>query len=121
MGKRKSRGDGTGSKKGAPEHFTGFKLTFLASRATAYQLALDSKTVATFYDKVTLDFIAKYGEDEPFNKEFAEDPPDPEDMDVDGEDIDQVPPTKEEAVASAMLFAKLHTVRFLRFIILTLS
>lgn len=113
MGKKRSKSNGITVKKGAPEHFTGFKLAFLASKAIAYQQALDSKTVAVFYDKVTLDFIAKYGEDEPFNKEFAEDPPDPDDVDVDGEDSDNVPPTKEEAAASAVLFAKLRTVRFL--------
>ena len=85
----------------------GFKLAFLTSRMGLYQQSQDSKTVTTFYNKVTLDFIKKYGEDEPFHKELAEDPPDPEDIE---EDEDDPPPSKEEAEASAVIFTKLRTV-----------
>lgn len=61
-----------------------------------------------FYDKVTLDFIAKYGEEEPFNKEPVEDPPELDDIDV-GDD-GPLPLSKEAAEASALLFTKLRTV-----------
>lgn len=111
MAKNKKRKQGEPSKLGAPEHFTGFKLAFLVSRADAYQQALDLKTVAAFYDKVALDFMAKYGREEPFNKEFVEDPPDPEDMAEGGDtELDKEPLSKEEAAQNAVLFTKLRTV-----------
>lgn len=109
MGKKKNKVPGVINKKGAPDHFTGFKLAFLASRSASYQLALDSKTMTAFYDKVALDSIAKYGEDQPFNKEPDEDPPELDDID---EDEEGPAPTKEEAAASALLFTKLRTVSF---------
>ena len=104
------RKDKTG-KRGAPEHFTGFKLAFLVARADSYQQALDAKATGSFYDKVTLAFIAKYGQEEPFNKEFAEDPPNLEDNFDDNEDDGDRPhPSKEEADESTELFKKLRTV-----------
>jgi hypothetical protein len=105
---KKKKGSAPNLKLGAPEHFTGVKLAFLTSKSVLYSQCQDLKATATFYDRVTLDFIAKYGEEEPFNKEFAEDPPDPEDIDQD--DNIQPPPSKEEAAASAVLFSKLRTV-----------
>jgi hypothetical protein len=106
MGKTKKAKGSKAAKLGAPDHFTGFKLAFLTSRAAMYQQCLDSHTVAGFYDKVTLDFVAKYGQDEPFNKELAEDPPDPEDGIGEG-DHDDEPLSKEDADANALLFTKL--------------
>jgi hypothetical protein len=110
MGKKKT---GKTLKLGAPEHFTGYKLAFLATRAESYQQALDSKAVTAFYNKVTLEFVAKYGQEEPFSKEFVDDPPDPEDIfDEGGDDDDpsRVHPSKEEAAENAILFTKLRTV-----------
>jgi hypothetical protein len=108
MTRRKNKGDGKAAKLGAPDHFTGFKKAFLVSRAATYQQCLDSKTTTAFYDKVTLDFVAKYGQEEPFHKEFVEDPPDPEDCDED--DSEATPLSKEEAAANAVLYSKLRTV-----------
>ena len=108
MAKGKKRKDN--AKRGAPDHFTGFKLAFLVYRQDQYQQALDSKTVTAFYNKVALDFVAKYGQDEPFNKEFAEDPLDPEDGGgFNDDDLENVP-SKEEAAQNAILFTKLRTV-----------
>lgn len=56
-------------KLGAPDHFTGLKHTFLETRATLYQEALDSKAVGVFYSNVTLDFIETFGPEEPFHTE----------------------------------------------------
>jgi hypothetical protein len=113
MGKRKKGPNGENPKLGPPDHFSGFKLAFLVSKAALYQQALDTKNAATitaFYNKVTLDFIAKYGEEEPFNKEVAVDPPDSEDIDEGDDEIGIPPQSKEEAAASAVLFGKLRTV-----------
>jgi hypothetical protein len=110
--KKKSKG-GAPAKLGAPEHFSGFKLAFLVSRAAQYQQALDAKVVAAFYNKVTLDFVAKYGQQEPFNEEFAEDPLEP-DVVLEGGDgggDDEPVLSNEEAAANAVLFTKLRTVR----------
>jgi hypothetical protein len=108
MGRKKNGKDGKPLKLGAPEHFTGFKLDFLAARAEAYQQALDSKTTMAFYNKVTLDFVAKYGQEEPFCKEFAEDPPNLEDSFED----EGIVLSKEEAAERAVLFTKVWTVCF---------
>jgi hypothetical protein len=109
MGKSKKAKGGNTAKLGAPDHFTGFKLAFLVSCAAMYQQCLDSDTVTGFYDKVTLDFVAKYGQDEPFNKEFADDPPDPEDG-IGDDEHDDAPLSKEETDRNAVLFTKLRTV-----------
>jgi hypothetical protein len=110
----KSKGGKQGSvrKLGAPDHFTGFKLAFLTSRASLYQQSMDAKTVSSFYDKITVDFIAKYGLEVPFNKDPAEDPPDPEDNpgNDDLDDPTHTPLSAEETAAKAELFAKLRTV-----------
>jgi hypothetical protein len=108
--KKKGKGkNGKATKLGAPEHFTGFKQNFLMARADSYQQALDSKTTTACYNKVTLDFVAKYGQEEPFYKEFAEDPPDPKD-DFEADNHEGVHLSKEEAAEHAMLFSKLRTV-----------
>jgi hypothetical protein len=109
MAKSKKGKDGKPAKRGAPDHFTGFKLAFLTSRAALYQQCLDSKSAGAFYDKVTSDFVAKYGDEQPFNKDLAEDAPDPE-VFGEGEDEDVTRPSKEEAAESAVLFTKLRTV-----------
>jgi hypothetical protein len=81
-------------------------LSFLAARADEYQQALDTKTTTSFYNKVTLAFVAKYGQQEPFCKEFAEDPPDPDgSFEVEDNDL-----SEEEAAEHAVLFTKLRTV-----------
>ena len=94
---------GKKAKLGTPDHFTGFKKEFLMSWAAAYQQSLDGKSTTAFYNKVTLDFVAKYGRQEPFHRELVEDPPDPEDCD----DEPEIPPSKEEAAENAALFTKL--------------
>jgi hypothetical protein len=65
------------AKRGAPDHFRGFKHQFLESQAIVYQQALDNKKTSEFYDKVTRDFIMKYGDTEPFEVEPVEEPPTP--------------------------------------------
>jgi hypothetical protein len=95
-------------KLGTPDHFLGFKLAFLISKAALYQQAIDTKAIAEFYNKVTKDFIAKYGREDPFNKEPAEDPPDPVDFlegNVDGNA--QAPLLNEEAEEYSAIFTKL--------------
>jgi len=77
------------------------------SREASYQQSLDAKTMTVFYNKVTLDFVAKYGQQEPFHKEFVEDPPDPEDCDEDEDEDESTPLSKEEAAENALLFTKL--------------
>jgi hypothetical protein len=108
----RGRKQGIATKIGAPDHFSGFKLAFLVSKAASYQQCMDSKTVPEFYNKVTKDFISKYGGDEPFNKEPAEDPPDPEGRDgiVGDHDRAQEALSKEEAAKNAVIFTKLRTV-----------
>jgi hypothetical protein len=108
MAKDRKKGQGVTGKLGAPDHFVGFKLAFLVSKAALYQQCMDSNSVAEFYNKVTIDFIAKYGRDEPFNKEPAEDPPDPEDGTVDGSAQEFL--SKEEAAEYAAIFTRLRTV-----------
>jgi len=105
MGRKKKGPDGQKLKLGAPEHFTGFKYDFLASKSASFLQCTNPRAISAFYDKVTLDFIAKYGEEEPFNKELAEDPPDPEDIE-EGDEA-QPPPLKEASAASVVLFSKL--------------
>lgn len=98
------------TKHGAPDHFTGLKLAFLSSRVVSYQQCLDSKSVGEFYNKVTRDFILKYGQDEPFYDNPDEDPPDP-DNNMDGNIKDpQKPLSKETAEENAATFIRLRTV-----------
>jgi hypothetical protein len=90
----------------------GFKLAFLISKATSYQQAIDSNAIPEFYNKVTVDFLAKYGGDEPFSKEPAKDPPNPEDGIID--DPVQKPLSKEKAAENTAIFTKLRTVSSFR-------
>src|ERR1700692_2182238 len=62
MGKKKQTKSNT--KRGGQDHFVGFKLQFLESRALQYQQALDASSPGPFYNKVALDFLAKFGQDE---------------------------------------------------------
>ena len=61
-------------KKGPRDHFTGQKREFLISKATVFQLALDSKGISIFYDDITNAFIEQFGLEEPFSQELAEIP-----------------------------------------------
>ena len=56
-------------KLGAPDHFTGFKGQFLASKAQLFQDAMDSKTVSVFYDNISLLFKKNFGLEKPFKNE----------------------------------------------------
>jgi hypothetical protein len=106
MVKDGKKGQGVAGKLGAPDHFLGFKLAFLVSKAALYQQCMDSNSIAKFYNKVTIDFIAKYGWDKPFNKEPAKDPPDPEDGTIDGSA--QEPLSKEEVAEYAAMRGSCH-------------
>src|ERR1700683_4500485 len=101
MSKDKNKKKGKATKLGAPDHFTGFKKAFLVSQAATYQQCLDTKTTTAFYNKVTLDFIVKYGQQEPFHQEFVEDLPDPEDCDED--ESEEIPLSEGAAAENAVL------------------
>ena len=106
MAKRsKKKQAGPGVKRGAPNHFQGFKRQFLDSHTVFYQQALDSNKVSEFYNKITRDFIAKYGDAEPFAREPEEDPPSPSDNVPATEHLDEV-----EALEASKRFTKLRTV-----------
>lgn len=98
---------GKGRKLGAPDHFTGFKKAFIKSKSALYQESIDAKGVSTFYNTVTRDFIRVFGDEEPFNKEPADDFVVPEDYSA-----GQVAPTLSEVewAQKAKLFRKLRTV-----------
>jgi hypothetical protein len=103
--KGKKKHGAPGAKRGAPDHFRGFKCQFLESQANMYQQALDSKKTSEFYDKITRDFIIKYGDTEPFEVESAEEPPTPSDNAPMPEYLDE-----GAAAAAAQKFSKLCTV-----------
>lgn len=103
--KNQSRG-----KVGAQEHFRGFKKDFLESQAVLYQVSLDSKKTGEFYNKVTRDFIAKFGMEDDVSKDPAEDPPNPWDNPSEVDDDLDEPLTKEEADKRSEYFQKLRTV-----------
>jgi hypothetical protein len=102
---RKTGGKTSDPKKGAPHHFTGSKLEFLLSQSKPFQEALngDTNTVSSFYSKVAVDFVKKFGLEEPFHKESTDS--------VLGEPVPTTLPVASltEAEASA-LFTKLRTV-----------
>jgi hypothetical protein len=88
------------AKHGGQDHFVGFKLQFLESRALQYQQALDTGTrnPGPFYDKVTLDFLAKFRQDDDFAKDPDEDPPNPWDfLDEEEEEISEAEAEKRTA------------------------
>jgi hypothetical protein len=100
------------AKRGAPDHFKGFKRQFLDSFAILYQQALDSnkpkEKTKEFYDKITRDFVAKYGDHEPFALEPAEDPPDP------AGDEPTVYTDEDEALIASERWSRLRTVSSFR-------
>jgi hypothetical protein len=63
-----------------------------------------------FYNKVTRDFIAKFGMEDDVSKDPAEDPPNPWDNQSEVDDDLDEPLTKEEADKRSEYFQKLHTV-----------
>lgn len=104
MAKRKNKG-GAQTKPGAPDHFVGFKKQFLDAKAVAYQQSLDTKKISEFYDKVTRDFVAKFGDEIDVTKDPAEDPPDPDSDSAPVEFLSQ-----QAADDAAKRFQKLRTV-----------
>ena len=76
----------------------------MESQAIIYQQALDSKKTSEFYDKITCDFIIKYGNTETFEAEPEEEPPTPSDDVILSEYLD------EDIAAAAKSFSKLCTV-----------
>jgi hypothetical protein len=72
---RKKKQTNSNVKRGGQDHFVGFKLQFLESRARQYQQALNAGNLGLFHDKVALDFLTKFGQDDEFSKDPDEDPP----------------------------------------------
>jgi hypothetical protein len=103
-----------GRKIGAREHFQGFKKNFLDTQAVSYQVSLDSRKTGEFYDKVTRDFIAKFGVEDDVTKDPAEDPPNPWDNPGDSDNELDEPLTKEEADKRSENFQKLRTVSYVQ-------
>jgi len=97
------------TKRGAPDHFQGKKRQFLDSQANLYQQALDGsrpkENVKEFYDKITRDFVEKFGDSEPFALEPPDDPPD-----VSGDLPVPADLTEEEAEKATERWMKLRTV-----------
>jgi hypothetical protein len=113
MGKKgKKKVPGTETKRGAPDHFTGFKRSFLDSQVLLYQQALDhpksKEKTKEFYNKIVRDFIAKFGDSEPFSLEPEEDPPAPSENTATTEYTDE-----EEAAKATARYTKLRTVSIL--------
>jgi hypothetical protein len=113
MGKKgKKKVPGTETKRGAPDHFTGFKRSFLDSQVLLYQQALDhpksKEKTKEFYNKIARDFIAKFGDSEPFSLEPEEDPPAPSENTATTEYTDE-----EEAAKATARYTKLRTVSIL--------
>lgn len=103
MGKKsKKKSNDPGVKRGAPDHFKGVKQQFLDLQAVLYQQALDDGKTTEFYNLVTRDFVAKFGDMEPFSLEPTEDSATP-------------PPMREyvdegEAADATKRWSKLRTV-----------
>jgi hypothetical protein len=97
-------------KRGGRDHFTGFKRQFLESRALLYQQTLDSGDPGEFYNKVSRDFLAKFGQEDNFSREPSEDPPNPWEFPDDLDDPDDEDLSKEEADIRTARFNKLHKV-----------
>ena len=68
MGKQK------GGKRGRQEHLTGARRTFLDAHASAYTEALDANKPGEFYNFITHEFIAIYGDSIDFTKNTDEEP-----------------------------------------------
>jgi hypothetical protein len=109
VSRRKKTADSQG-KRGAQDHFTGFKLEFLNSRTLSYQQSLDGSGVGQFYDKISLDFLAKFGHDDDFAKDPAADPPNPWDLPGDMQDPEIPDLTEAEAEIRTARYNKLRKV-----------
>lgn len=110
---KSTKGKGKALKLGAPDHFTGSRLAFLVSQGTLYQQALDSKSITTFYDKVAVDFVTKFGFEKPCNLEPEGDLTDSDDGIDDNAGVDSSAltlPSKKEIAEQPELFMKLRTV-----------
>jgi hypothetical protein len=108
QGNKKKKG--SQGKRGGQDHFVGFKLEFLESRALEYQQGLDIGNPGPFYDKVSLDFLAKFGQDDDFAKEPSEDPPDPWDLAGDIEGVEDEVISEGEAKERTARYNKLRQV-----------
>ena len=97
-------------KHGAQDHFTRFKLEFLNLRTLVYQQSLDGNDVGQFYNKISLDFLAKFGQDDDFAKELAIDPPNPWDLLDDMQDPEILDLTEAEAGIRTARYNKLQKV-----------
>ena len=106
MGKKTKKNQvSPGVKRGAPDHFKGYKKQFLDSQAILYQQALDNNKTTEFYNKVTWDFVVKYGDSDPFALEPEEDPPAPSANTPVQKYLDE-----EEAADATKRWSKLRTV-----------
>ena len=96
-----------------PQTISGFKLAFLISKAASYQQGMNSNLVSEFYNKVTSDFIVKYGKEEPFYNNPNKDPLDPDNSrNLNGtgnEDKGEIL-LEKQAERKAVVFFRLHTV-----------
>jgi hypothetical protein len=109
--RRRTKNKAPNAKRGPPEHFTGLKLEFLTSRALQFQLALDTKKQTEFYNKVTLDYIAKYEDDlTTLTINPPEDPPDPDDFI--GDEIDNENLSAEDTTKKTEAFNKIRKVGY---------
>lgn len=62
MTRRKAEKKTSDKKRGGKEYFTGDRKEFLEDEGkSAYQAAIDSRKQNLFYDKITVDYIAKFG------------------------------------------------------------
>lgn len=107
MANKRTKKSKDAQKRGPKGHFQGYKLQFLLNRSEAFQNASDSRTTGYFYNTITRDFIARYGESKPWNSLDADEPPDPVDVDF---DQDLPTPSEEEAALSIELFDGLRSV-----------
>ena len=109
VSRRKKMADSQG-KCGAQDHFTGFELEFLNLRALPYQQSLDGSSVRQFYNKISLDFLAKFGHDDDFAKDPAVDLPNHWDLPDDMEDPEILNLTEAEAEIGTARYNKLQKV-----------
>ena len=107
---RRKKTTGSPGKRGGRDHFTGFKLDFLNLRALAYQQSLDGNNAGQFYDKIVLDFLAKFWHDNDFAKEPAIDPPNPWDLPDDMQDPEIEGLTEADAEIRMARYNKLRKV-----------
>ena len=87
----------------------GFKLQFLESHTLSYQQHLDASDVGSFYNKVSLDFQAKFSQDNDFVRELEEDPPNPWDL-LDDKDLENEDLSEGKAACQTVQYDKLRQV-----------